>query len=204
MIIYKTHETHYIFRFFWFFFFSNSGCAIIKPDDVWQDWVSQVAIFLYFWHGTFFNKKVAPVLAVTECYRCDNIHMACERVREREQKSEKRICLWHLWGIDRAVRRGVRKNPIEQALLLSLCLLFSKKINGTEEHIPKEAGATFQWKAMSGKLNVTEADIAPVEKTKVANASSSISRVIMVRNMGMQFRILSNNDVFSACPWTLG
>ncbi len=114
---------------FSFFFFSvcNSGCAIIKPYSIWQDRVSQVVIFLYFWHGTFFDKKVAPVLAVTECYRCDNIHVACERLREREQTSEKRICLWHLRGIDRAVRRGVRRNPTEQVLPLSLCLLFSKK-----------------------------------------------------------------------------
>ncbi len=44
---------------FSFFFFSvcNSGCAIIKPYSIWQDRVSQVVIFLYFWYGTFFDKR---------------------------------------------------------------------------------------------------------------------------------------------------
>lgn len=150
MIIHVNHQSHYlktkniVLCFHFFFSVCNSGRAIIKPYSIWQDRVSQVVIFLYFWHGTFFDKKVAPVLAVTECYRCDNIHVACERQREREQTSEKRICLWHLRGIDRAVRRGVRRNPTEQVLPLSLCLLFSKKINGRDEHTPKEAGATFQ------------------------------------------------------------
>ncbi len=124
-----------------FFSVCISGCAIIKPYGIWQDRVSQVVIFLYFWHGTFFDKKVAPVLAVTECYRCDNIHVACERLREREQKSENRICLWHLRGIDRAVRLGVRRNPTEQVLPLSLCLPFSKKKSMVQTNTyPKRQG----------------------------------------------------------------
>lgn len=154
-----------VLDFFFFLPVSNSGSAIIKPYGLWQGRASQVVIFLYFWHGTCFNKKVAPVLAVTECYRCDkNSRGVWKSEREREsKKSEKRICLWHLWDIDRAVRRASGRVP-QSKCSLSLSVSCSVKINPTEEHTPKEAGASFQWKAMSAKLNVTETAIAPVGK----------------------------------------
>lgn len=112
---------------FFFLPVSNSGSAIIKPYGLWQGRASQVVIFLYFWHGTCFNKKVAPVLAVTECYRCDkNSRGVWKSEREREQKKwEKDLSVAPLryW---QGSETGVGTSPAEQVFPLSLCLLFSK------------------------------------------------------------------------------